>query len=86
MVVTFFSCQSSGVNWVWFWQLSAKVSAMVGWQGDRVELILDMTPRVVRSDHRIDAVRGCVAVQRGPEVLALESVDLPPSWGLSADR
>ena len=24
---------------------------------------------------RIDAVRGCVAIERGPEVLALESVD-----------
>jgi DUF1680 family protein len=25
----------------------------------------------------VDAVRGCVAVQRGPEVLCVESVDLP---------
>lgn len=45
--------------------------------GDLVELTLPMEPRVVTADPRIDAVRGCVAVERGPEVLALESVDLP---------
>jgi DUF1680 family protein len=45
--------------------------------GSVVELELDMTPRFLRPDDRIDAVRGCVAVQRGPEVLCLESVDLP---------
>ncbi len=44
--------------------------------GDVVELELPMAPRVVVPDPRIDAVRGCVAVERGPEVLALESVDL----------
>ncbi|GEK23361.1 hypothetical protein CXY01_38810 [Cellulomonas xylanilytica] len=44
--------------------------------GDVVELRLPMSPRVSRPDARIDAVRGCVAVERGPEVLALESVDL----------
>ena len=31
-----------------------------------------------RPDPRIDAVRGCVAIERGPEVLCLESVDLSP--------
>ncbi|MBD5784599.1 glycoside hydrolase family 127 protein [Cellulosimicrobium terreum] len=45
--------------------------------GSVVELVLDMTPRFLRPDDRIDAVRGCVAVQRGPEVLCVESVDLP---------
>ena len=49
--------------------------------GDVVELTLPMGPRVVRPDGRIDAVRGCVAVERGPEVLALESVDLPEALG-----
>jgi len=44
--------------------------------GDVVELHLPMAPRVSRPDPRIDAVRGCVVVERGPEVLALESVDL----------
>ena len=44
--------------------------------GDVVELDLPMAPRVTRPDPRIDAVRGCIAIERGPEVLAVESVDL----------
>ncbi len=44
--------------------------------GDVVELELPMEPRLAVPDPRIDAVRGCVAVERGPEVLALESIDL----------
>ncbi|MDF2554192.1 MAG: uncharacterized protein K0R60_87, partial [Microbacterium sp.] len=44
--------------------------------GDVVELDLPMTPRLTAPDERIDAVRGCLAVERGPEVYALESVDL----------
>ena len=47
--------------------------------GDIVELDLPMAPRVSLPDPRIDAVRGCVAIERGPEVLALESVDLAPA-------
>lgn len=43
--------------------------------GDVVELDLPMVPRFTSPDPRVDAVRGCVAVQRGPEVLALESLD-----------
>lgn len=45
--------------------------------GDVISLELPLAPRVVHPDPRIDAVRGCVAIERGPEVLALESVDLP---------
>jgi len=45
--------------------------------GDRVELTLPMTPRFTAPDARIDAVRGTVAVERGPVVYCLESVDLP---------
>lgn len=44
--------------------------------GDSVVLTLPMTPRVTSADPRTDAVRGCVAIERGPIVLALESVDL----------
>lgn len=51
--------------------------------GDTVVLDLDMAPRWLFADPRVDAVRGCVAVQRGPVVLALESVDLPD--GLDVD-
>ena len=45
--------------------------------GDVVGLELDLAPRLIQPDPRIDAVRGCVAVERGPFVLCLESVDLP---------
>ncbi|WP_370545122.1 glycoside hydrolase family 127 protein [Herbiconiux sp. VKM Ac-1786] len=45
--------------------------------GDTITLQLPMAPRFVHPDPRIDGVRGSVAVARGPEVLALESVDLP---------
>jgi len=49
--------------------------------GDVVELHLPMEPRVSAADPRIDAVRGCVVVERGPEVLCLESVDLAAATG-----
>lgn len=45
-------------------------------RGDVVTLMLPVVPRVTRPDPHIDAVRGCIAIERGPEVLALESVDL----------
>ncbi|PWU48787.1 hypothetical protein DLE60_10780 [Micromonospora globispora] len=44
--------------------------------GDVVELVLPMRPRLTHPDPSIDAVRGCVAVERGPEVYCLESIDL----------
>ena len=49
--------------------------------GDVVELELPMAPRVSEPDPRIDAVRGCLAIERGPEVFALESVDLGDAGG-----
>jgi uncharacterized protein len=43
------------------------------WQaGDTVELTLPMAVRVTGADERIDAVRGCVAIERGPLVYAIE--------------
>ncbi|MEV7692820.1 beta-L-arabinofuranosidase domain-containing protein [Microbacterium sp. NPDC089189] len=45
--------------------------------GDVVELTLPLAPRFSHPAAEIDAVRGTVAVERGPEVLAVESVDLP---------
>ena len=45
--------------------------------GDEVSLTLPMKPRFTLPDPRIDAVRGCVAVERGPLVMCAESVDLP---------
>lgn len=49
--------------------------------GDVVELRLPVAPRFTFPDPRIDAVRGCVAVERGPEVHCLESVDLAAATG-----
>ncbi|GAA4709477.1 hypothetical protein Prum_094560 [Phytohabitans rumicis] len=46
--------------------------------GDAVVLELDMPIRVTEPDPRIDAVRGCVAVERGPLVYCVESADTPP--------
>ncbi|MEZ7125241.1 glycoside hydrolase family 127 protein [Nonomuraea sp. AD125B] len=52
--------------------------------GDEIVLDLPMEPRFSWPDPRIDAVRGCVAVERGPEVLCLESRDLPDPGGLDS--
>ncbi|MGN9845946.1 glycoside hydrolase family 127 protein [Nonomuraea sp. H19] len=45
--------------------------------GDTVELQLDMTPRLMHPHHRIDAVRGSAALQRGPLVYCFEQADQP---------
>ena len=45
--------------------------------GDAVVLDLDLPVRVTEPDPRVDAVRGCVAVERGPLVYCVESADLP---------
>jgi hypothetical protein len=50
--------------------------------GDEFTLELPLTVRATRPDRRIDAVRGTVAFERGPEVFALESVDLPAGWSI----
>ncbi|MFI6481150.1 glycoside hydrolase family 127 protein [Nonomuraea sp. NPDC050663] len=47
--------------------------------GDEIHLDLPTTPRWTRPDHRADALRGTVAVERGPLVYCAESPgDLPP--------
>lgn len=43
--------------------------------GDTVVLHLDMTPRMTSPHPRIDAVRGCAAVERGPLVYCFEQTD-----------
>lgn len=45
--------------------------------GDRVVLELPMAPRLTAADPRVDAVRGTLALERGPLVYAIEQVDLP---------
>ncbi len=54
--------------------------------GGRVELVLPMAPRWTYADPRVDAVRGQVAVERGPLVLALESIDLGADVSLARVR
>ncbi|WP_405904444.1 glycoside hydrolase family 127 protein [Streptomyces sp. NBC_00656] len=43
--------------------------------GDTVVLNLDMTPRLTLPHPRVDAVRGCAAVERGPLVYCFEQAD-----------
>ena len=46
--------------------------------GDVVELALPMPVRFTAADERVDAVRGCLAIERGPLVYAVEAVDQAP--------
>ena len=55
-------------------------------RGDTVVLDLDLPVRVTEPDPRVDAVRGCVAVERGPLVYCVESADLPPGTELEEVR
>jgi DUF1680 family protein len=43
--------------------------------GDRVELLLPMSPALVRADPRVESARGKVAIQRGPIVHCVEEID-----------
>ncbi|AQP48180.1 hypothetical protein BW730_12405 [Tessaracoccus aquimaris] len=52
-------------------------------EGDVVVVNLPVGPRITRPDARIDAVRGTVAVERGPLVLCVESVDLPEGMSVN---
>ena len=46
------------------------------WQaGDGITLHMDLTPRWTHPDRRVDAVRGCVAIERGPLVYCFEQAD-----------
>jgi uncharacterized protein len=63
---------------------SGYASVDAAWRpGDEVRLELPMRPRWTRPDPRVDAVRGCVAVERGPLVYCLESTDQEPGVSLS---
>ena len=66
----------------------AKLAAGTGQQGDgparrghgrpaTPSCSTSTCPRVTEPDPRVDAVRGCVAVERGPLVYCIESADLP---------
>ncbi|MCR8526331.1 glycoside hydrolase family 127 protein, partial [Escherichia coli] len=48
------------------------------WQiGDRIVFTLPVGPRLTTADPRVDAARGCVAIERGPLVYCVESADHP---------
>ncbi len=49
--------------------------------GDVVELHLPIVARATAPHPMVDAVRGSVVIERGPEVLALESIDLGADVG-----
>jgi uncharacterized protein len=51
--------------------------------GESVRVTFPALARAVYPDPRIDAARGTFAVERGPLVLVLESVDLPPDWSVN---
>ena len=51
--------------------------------GDQVTVDFDMAVRAVAAHPAVDAVRGCVALQRGPLVYCLEQRDMPA--GVSLD-
>ena len=51
--------------------------------GESVDIAFPAGARVTYADPRIDAVRGTFAVERGPLVLALESLDLPAGWSVN---
>jgi uncharacterized protein len=46
--------------------------------GDSVVLELAMPVRVTTPDPRVDAIRGTLAIERGPLVYCIETADLPP--------
>jgi uncharacterized protein len=59
------------------------LEAARSWEaGDSITLDLGMAARVTEPDTRIDAVRGCVALERGPLVYCLEDADLPAGVAL----
>jgi DUF1680 family protein len=66
---------------------AGRVTVTRAWRpGDRLRIELEMPGRITAPDPRIDAVRGCVAVERGPLVYAVEEVDLPTSTTLETIR
>jgi DUF1680 family protein len=54
--------------------------------GTTLVLELGMPARLVAADPRVDAVRGCAALARGPLVYCLEDADLPPGVALDDVR
>jgi DUF1680 family protein len=63
----------------------APISLERPWRpGDRMRIDFEMSPRATLPDPRIDAVRGTVAIERGPLVYAIEDRDLPAGTPLES--
>jgi DUF1680 family protein len=45
--------------------------------GDQIRATYPMVARLTEAHHRVDALRGCVAIERGPIVYCLEDTDQP---------
>lgn len=57
------------------------------WQaGDEVDLNLPLTARLTEPHPHIEAVRACLAIERGPLVYCLEAVDQEPNINLADVR
>jgi hypothetical protein len=54
--------------------------------GDTVRLSFDVSPRLTAPHPRVDAIRGCLAIERGPLVYCLEHADLPDAVALDDVR
>ena len=52
--------------------------------GDRVLVNMEMAARTTLPDPRIDAIRGTIALERGPLVYAVEDADLPAGSSVEA--
>jgi hypothetical protein len=55
-------------------------------RGDLVTLKLPMSPRLTWPDGRVDAVRGCQAIERGPLVYCIEQPDQPAEMPVDSAR
>ena len=58
-------------------ELSAKRLDLPLVEVDGSVITFDMPPRWTRAHARVDALRGCIALERGPLVYCLEQVDMP---------
>jgi DUF1680 family protein len=54
--------------------------------GEKVQLSMDLSPRLTAPHPRVDAIRGCLAIERGPLVYCVEHVDLPEAVQLADVR
>lgn len=53
------------------------------WQNnDIVELRMPIQPRLTRPNPRVDGTRGCLAIERGPLVYCLETIDQPENTNI----